>query len=84
MGSSPRLLHSSGSRLHLIVAGKSTAIMDEGTPSGSKLPTPPPRAPENLELTHEQVKRIELNRLKGGRDPARSSSSQHGLLTWNI
>ncbi|EPS99118.1 hypothetical protein FOMPIDRAFT_1037156 [Fomitopsis schrenkii] len=38
--------------------------MDEGTPSGSKLPTPPPRAPENLELTHEQVKRIELNRLK--------------------
>ncbi|KAI0815300.1 hydrophilic protein [Irpex lacteus] len=33
--------------------------------SSARLRTPPPRPPQNLELTPEQVKRFEINRLKG-------------------
>ena len=44
-----------------------TAIMNEANPSGSK-PRTPPRPPANLELTPEQVKQVELNRLKGERN----------------
>ncbi|KAI0651598.1 thioesterase-like superfamily-domain-containing protein [Trametes meyenii] len=38
--------------------------MDTPGASSSRYTTPPPRAPPNLDLTPEQVKRIELNRLK--------------------
>ncbi|KZT74859.1 hypothetical protein DAEQUDRAFT_742304 [Daedalea quercina L-15889] len=38
--------------------------MEEGSSSAAKFSTPPPRPPESLDLTPEQVKRIELNRLK--------------------
>ncbi|KAI0702466.1 thioesterase-like superfamily-domain-containing protein [Cytidiella melzeri] len=48
--------------------------------SSSKLRTPPPRPPANLDLTPEQVKRFEINRLKAKakqreREHAASSSS---------
>ena len=33
--------------------------------SSSRFTTPPPRESQNLDLTPEQVKRIELNRLRG-------------------
>ncbi|KAH9853134.1 thioesterase-like superfamily-domain-containing protein [Lenzites betulinus] len=38
--------------------------METSGASGSRYTTPPPRQPQNLDLTPEQVKRIELNRLK--------------------
>ncbi|KAL7285717.1 hypothetical protein ACG7TL_000822 [Trametes sanguinea] len=38
--------------------------MDTPGASSSRFTTPPPREPQNLDLTPEQVKRIELNRLK--------------------
>ncbi|KAI0359134.1 hypothetical protein OH77DRAFT_1494048 [Trametes cingulata] len=38
--------------------------MDTPGASSSRYTTPPPREPQNLDLTPEQVKRIELNRLK--------------------
>lgn len=46
--------------------------MNEGRPNES---IHPPRASESLELTAEQVKRIELNRLKGERYFVREAST---------
>ena len=37
----------------------------EPAASTSRFTTPPPREQQGLDLTPEQVKRIELNRLKG-------------------
>lgn len=39
--------------------------MDEGKSSTARFSTPLPRPAENLDITPEQVKRMELNRLKG-------------------
>ncbi|CDO70275.1 hypothetical protein BN946_scf184942.g75 [Trametes cinnabarina] len=58
--------------------------MDTPGASSSRFTTPPPREHQNLDLTPEQVKRIELNRLKAKarqreREEQASSSSYHNV-----
>ncbi|KAI0343946.1 hypothetical protein BDW22DRAFT_1328044 [Trametopsis cervina] len=59
------------------------AEFEVGSSTGSRPVTPPPRPPVNLHLTPEQVKRIEINRLKAKAKQREREQASSGSSTLN-